>query len=426
MLEAEANRTTDLVCLGCGAMCDDIVASFEGERVAAFEPACALGRDWLESGLKVEPIAAMAEGEPTDLTTAVRKARTLIAESPRRLVIGVEDCSIEAVRAIAAFTELTRARLGSLSAEAVARAVASVGQVSGTLGEVKDRSDVIVFWMCDPIATQPRHASRFSIDAVGRFVRNGRSDRRIIVVDRSETETAKRADLALAIPPELELEALAAVRAMVRDCAIDRDRGRAKLGANFDRLGEVAELLKQARHGAWFWSERETESEERVETILRLVRDLNRGRRFLELPLGDGSNSAGARTALSWLRVRRRDDQVDRARQACLTGAFDVSAGDLAQFDLIVAIGDRAVELMRAHRASQGSGKTPRVIAIAPSAVRCGGSFDVAIRTGALGIRSSGSVMRCDGVILPVPACAPAIDPSPAVLIEKLAEDRDP
>ena len=65
-----------------------------------------------------------------------------------------------------------------------------IGESTCTLGEVKNRADVIVYWGSNPEHAHPRHLKRYTADATGRFRPNGRSDRKVIVVDIRETPTA--------------------------------------------------------------------------------------------------------------------------------------------------------------------------------------------------------------------------------------------
>ena len=367
-----------------------------------------LGKSWFESGLAIEPIEATIEGAAVDRAVARSRAAELIADARGLLIVGVEDCSIEAVGALLRLAMLCDGEVRYRAGDATANALARVGSVSGTFGEVKDRSDMIVFWMCDPIASHPRHSERFSLEAFGRFVPKGRSGRRVIVVDRAETESTRRADRTIIIPSERELEVLGAIRALVKGVNIDQERSRRRLGACFDALPRFVEEIMKARHGAFFWSEREPESEERVELIQRLVRDLNSGRRFVSMPLGDGSNATGARTAAAWIAGSASSfgSSGGFASRSVLAGTIRDMLGENAGFEVVLAIGDRAIEEVGQALADRPEDRPPRVIAIAPGAARPGRRTAVAMRSNPLGIRESGNVMRPDGVILPARARA--------------------
>jgi len=127
-----------------------------------------------------------------------------------------------------------------------------VGRVSATLGEVKNRADVVVFWGADPVVSHPRHWQRYSVEPQGRFIPDGRAGRTVIVVDQERTATAEQANLFLEIEPSRQFEVLWVLRALVRGVALDAIRVREIAGADLPRLQELRERLMAARYGAFF------------------------------------------------------------------------------------------------------------------------------------------------------------------------------
>ena len=126
----------------------------------------------------------------------------------------------------------------SVSHGAAALALQEVGEVTCTLGEVRNRGDLIIFWGCNPVESHPRHLSRYSLEPAGLFVPRGREDRFCVVVDVRETATARIADQFLAIKPGKEFEALWTLRALAKGvdarCRPDRSRDRR---STFDLAG---------------------------------------------------------------------------------------------------------------------------------------------------------------------------------------------
>ncbi|MCA9268815.1 MAG: hypothetical protein KDA41_10115 [Planctomycetales bacterium] len=60
--------------------------------------------------------------------------------------------------------------------------MAQAGESTCTLGEVRHRCDLVVFWGCRPSATHPRLGERYAVDAAGRFTPGGRADRFVVAV----------------------------------------------------------------------------------------------------------------------------------------------------------------------------------------------------------------------------------------------------
>jgi formylmethanofuran dehydrogenase subunit B len=68
-------------------------------------------------------------------------------------------------------------------------AVQAVGESTSSLGEVKNRADLVVYWGSNPLESHPRHFERY-VEAAGMFIPGGRRDRQVVVVDIVRTETA--------------------------------------------------------------------------------------------------------------------------------------------------------------------------------------------------------------------------------------------
>ena len=91
------------------------------------------------------------------------------------------------------------------------------GKVSCTLGEVKNRADLIIYWGGNPAECHPRHFTKYTLTQKGKFIPNGRKDRTMILVDIRETMSAKAADIFLQIRPGKDFEVLTTLRALIKD-----------------------------------------------------------------------------------------------------------------------------------------------------------------------------------------------------------------
>lgn len=211
--------TSNVTCLACGCLCDDLQVTVEKGSLREAKNACEVGRTWFEWGLSLEPVPTAAVGGRTaTLEEALGRATELIANSRAPVVYGLSSSMTETVRDALELAEGLGARVVlSRTAADLGRVAAfqRAGRVSATLGEVKNRADVVVFWGSDPSRTHPRHAERYSIEPSGRFVPLGRAGRSIVVVDAEQTATAGVADLFLPIPPALDVAALVTLRMMI-------------------------------------------------------------------------------------------------------------------------------------------------------------------------------------------------------------------
>ena len=228
-----------VTCAGCGLLCDDVTVEAAGDRVR-LSPECRLGADWFSERLRSDDGApATISGEAVDVDTALSRAAELLRAARRPLVHGFDDATVEDARAAVALAD----RLGALvTTGPVARrwpgapAVPLRGVSTATLGEIRDRSRVVVIWREDPEVSHPRLLDRLGFGGA----RPEGGDRSLVVVDHLDTYTVQRADLHLSWPRELDLEALTRLHVMQRGLPVPPDELTAQLSGLIDRLREVS------------------------------------------------------------------------------------------------------------------------------------------------------------------------------------------
>ena len=80
--------------------------------------------------------------------------------------------------------------------------------MSCTLGEVKNRADLIIYWGGNPAECHPRHFTKYTLMPKGKFVPNGRKGRTMVLVDIRETPSVKAADIFLQVRPGKDFEVI--------------------------------------------------------------------------------------------------------------------------------------------------------------------------------------------------------------------------
>ncbi len=284
-----------------------------------------------------------------------------------------------------------------------------VGQVSASLGEVKDRADLVVFWGVDPLDTHPRHWERYSVEPRGRFIPEGRAGRFVVVVDSEETETARAADLFVRIDLDRQAEALAVLRALVRKVSMDPDRADRSACVPFSTLEALAVRLTSAHYGAFFSGPslgRGLGGARACEAAMALVRDLNDGRRFVTLDMGGPGNGPGASGVLSWQAGAPSSVDFGEGFPRHLPGEATLIARlETGDVDVVLIVADDPA-VMLSTETLERLVKIP-VVVIAPSATAWNRPSAVAFDVARPGIEAGGTVARIDGVMLPLrPAIA--------------------
>ena len=411
--QVETTVIEPVTCLVCGCLCDDISVVKQKENITAAGNACVLGREWLLRDRSHEPgkPAALIQGQPVEVAEAVEQAARMLMKAHAPIILGLGRSTNETV---AAALELAD-RIGAVvepgnSRSSAARVLAfqRVGRVSATLGEVKNRADVVVFWGADPVVSHPRHWQRYSVEPQGRFIPDGRAGRTVIVVDQERTATAEQADLFLEIDASRQFEVLWILRALVRGVELDPIRVRELAGADLQRLRELGGRLMAARYGAFFHGPlitqgTMTEASATIEAAYGLVRDLNRQARFVILGMGEPGNSQGAEAVMTWQTGFPTSVDLSAGYPRSLPGVTTASRRlGCGEADLALIVGSIPLGLFD-EKSREQLEKIPAVV-IAPRddaepwpvepGVRCFAAIP--------GLDDSGTVMRVDGVSLPL------------------------
>jgi formylmethanofuran dehydrogenase subunit B len=413
-------------CLACGCLCDDIRVVVESGRVVEAGNACAIGRPWFRATRPGEGLAASTiDGAPAGFDRAIGRAAEILAEARAPMIWGLSGTTIETVASALAIADAIGAAVdpaGSAGRESGLRAFQRVGQVSSTLGEVKDRADLVVFWGVDPIVTHPRHWERYSVEPRGRFIAEGRAGRTVVVVDHGPTATSAASDLFVPVPRDRRGEALWVLRALVQGLRLDPERVGRSTGCAFEVLADLAGRMTRARYGAFFFGSTGSEGPGgpwAAEAALTLVRDLNQGRRFVGLSMGTPGNPGGAEAVLTWQAGAPSAVDYGRGFPRHLPGEATLAArlGSGAIDAALIVADDPATELPPDLLARMAG---VRIIRVSPGATRPGFPSAVAFDVARPGIEAGGTVARVDGVMLPLRPAIPADVPTDREILDEL------
>jgi formylmethanofuran dehydrogenase subunit B len=376
-----------VTCAGCGLLCDDVTVEAAGDRVR-LSPECRLGADWFSERLRRDDGAtATINGEAVDVDTALSRAGELLRTARRPLVHGFDDATVEDARAAVALADRLGALMGAgavTSAWPGAPAIPLRGASTATLGEIRDRSRVVVIWREDPETTHPRLLDR---------LRLGRARRTLAVVDDRDTATAQRADVQLRWPRERDLEALTSLHVLQRGLAAPSN----------DLVGGLSELIDRFRavpHAAFVYGPGLTEGsggQRRALALHELVRALCHERHVvtLELPRAPGTRSAD--DVLAW--------------QSGYGGAVDFASGHPELVTATAPLDEVDVTLV----VESGAG----------GCLAAGPGVEVWIGTAAAGVSAGGTAHRLDGVPLALQAPLPGDAPTAATLLRRLLAEID-
>lgn len=400
---------SNATCLGCGCTCDDIEIVLDQRTILDTRNACAMGARWFGTG--GAPARARVNGADVSLEDAVQESAAVLTGARRALVLLGTDLSCETYREVVACADLLRARLDIVprAVTSAALAIQERGIATATLGEIRNRADVILFWGVDPSIRYPRYESRY-------LPHKGRASRTVIAVDVDESRGPADADVRVDVAQATELDTLVALASLMAGATAPTS------GSESDRLvwrtaSTLADLLREGRYVV-------------VVADADSVDDRSPGCLHRVLALGHALN-VSSRGAVSLLRGAGNLCGADAVmtRQTGYPGAVDFASGvpryrphaevSTAAHDAVLLVGSFA---RSPFTGIEGLDGTP-TIAIGPHASDGAPRHArVVIDSATAGIHSGGEAVRMDDV--PIPLAALVSGPPDATLIVTTLRER--
>ncbi len=212
-------RVAHVTCLGCGCGCDDIAVTVRDGRIIETSPPCPVSRSWFGDGSV--PWAVLRDGQPATIEDAIRDAADLLRAAAGRVLVYIgPDLSSQAQRNAVMLSDLLRGTVDTSTSDTAAGGILAAqrrGRATATLGEIRNRGDVLLFWGVDPAQGYPRFHSRYAPEPVGTQVAKGQAGRLVISVSIGADKGPPDADLTLALDPKEEIAALSLMRAATSD-----------------------------------------------------------------------------------------------------------------------------------------------------------------------------------------------------------------
>lgn len=300
---------TDVICPFCGTLCDDIKVIMDGDRIVDTINACVIGNEKFKSAQAGHRIHGPMEREdnsaefaPVSYDYAVEKAAQILANARRPLMYGWSSTSCEAQEVGNELAEVCGAvtdNTASVCHGPSILAIQTVGAPCCTLGEVKNRADLIIYWGCNPVHAHPRHMSRYSTYPRGFFTERGFKDRTVVVVDPRPTDTAKQAEIYVPVQQGKDYELLDALRTAIRGEDIPDEVG----GIKKEDIIALGNLCKSKRFGVLFFGMGVTQTigkHRNIDIAISFVADMNKYTKFTLVAMRGHYNVTGSGQVMSW------------------------------------------------------------------------------------------------------------------------------
>jgi len=442
-----------VTCPVCGCLCDDIELTLQDGKIAKVKNGCAMSESKFlgHSGHRILKPLVRKNGEfvETSFGEAIRKAAEILAEANYPLLYGWSSTSCEATRVGLELAEEVGGVIDNTSTIChgpSALSIQDVGIATCTLGQVRHRAELVIYWGSNPWVAHPRHIERYTSFSDGRFEKNEwkgylskvkasnvkkkiqsvlrkvlpkaganvpsaarkepfpallKEGRKLIVVDVRKTRSAEIADYFIQVEPNKDYELFEAFRALIRDEEIDVDR---VAGVPVEYLEEVADVMVNCNFGVIFFGLGLTMSSGKVRNVdaaLSLTRDLNMRTKFMIIPMRGHFNVTGADTVFTWQTgfPYAVDFSLSYPRyNPGETTAVDVLLREESDAALVVA-SDPVSNFPR--KAAEHLIKNPLIV-IDPHMNATSQMADVVFPSAFVGIEAKGTAYRMDHVPLPL------------------------
>lgn len=397
MLERVIN---DVACTVCACVCDDLKVTVQDGEIVRTERACPLAEPWFQRSWQSTAPAVHVNGRPVDFEDAVLAAADILRAARSPLFYGLSKSSTEGQRAAVALADRLGATIDTTASEGHGPSILAMqqtGESTCTLGEIRNRADLVIYWGADPVVTHPRHLERYSMAPTGLQIPDGRDNRTLVVVDSNRTATAQQADWFLNIKEGSDFDVLWTLRGLLK--GVEPTAGQ-EVGLPLDDLRQLAERMKSCRCGVIFFGygvARNPLGHRNVEALLRLVIDLNQFTRFHARRLRIIGDVSGADSVLCW--QTGYPFSVNLARGYPRYSPGEYSAGDMLEnreADALVLVG--ASRISSFSTAAQDYMRTIPIIVLDGMNADLPFQPTVHFTTATYGIHRHGTAYRMDEV----------------------------
>ena len=344
-----------VTCPVCGCLCDDIELTIADGKVAQVKNGCSMCESKFlnytsEHRTKTPLIRKEGKLVPASYEEAIHKSAEILANAIYPILYGWSSTDCEAQRVGVELAEEVGGVLDNTAVVCHGPSILSVQEVgipTATLGQIRHRADLIIYWGCNPWSAHPRHLERYTAFTEGRFEgsewksyinkvkastgrkklsslkRKGvlkqkykpevqtvsdnkppatlnKEGRKIIVVDVRKSMTAEMADYFIQVEPGKDYEIMQAIRALIKDQELDIDE---VAGIPVEYLQELVDAMINCQFGVIFFGMGLTQSAGKfrnVEVAISLIRDLNMRTKFVIIPMRGHFNVTGANTVFAW------------------------------------------------------------------------------------------------------------------------------
>jgi formylmethanofuran dehydrogenase subunit B len=389
----------NVACPFCGLCCDDLTLVLADEQLAVLANGCPLS----QRGFTAVSIPDAGDHQPRiqgqacSLDEGVAHAASLLGRA-RLPLFGGLGTDVAGARAALHLADRTGAVLDHMNSASMLRnllAIQDSGWMTATLGEVRNRADLLVIFGSGLEQRLPRFHERFFADAESMFGRHTAGRELILIGPDAEASAAPDHTRITRItcPTERLGDVAMALRALLRGHSLQaEDVG----GVGIDRLRELLTRLGAAHYGVIAWVTAALDfphAELAVQAFCERVKALNASTRCSGLPLGGDNGDYTFSQVATW--------------QAGFPTRISLANGcphfDPVQYHAAQLLRDKEADLVLWISAFDAQRMPPSVsipaIVLGRAGMQCENVPEVFIPVATPGLDHAGHVYRCDSVV---------------------------
>ena len=299
----QTQQIADVACTLCGCVCDDLQFVIKDNRIQSMTNACEKAAAWYGQLETSDQFVRDSDHNESILEAKIAHAAALLRNARYPLIYGLSSSSTAGQRAAVALADRLGGVIDTSASTCHAPSIMAfqqVGESTSSLGEARQRADLVVFWGSNPLESHPRHLERYSNAPPGELLRSSDNRRTIVVVDTVESETSQIADLFVKLDPSSDLDVIWTLRALVKGLSVPHTEIG---GVAFAQISALADLMMNCHYGAFFFGlglARGPLAHLNVEALLRLATDLHQKTRIVVRRMRRYGDVAGADSVLCW------------------------------------------------------------------------------------------------------------------------------
>lgn len=411
----------DVPCPFCSIHCDDLIIRNHSGKLKIKENGCHIAVDRFERPLpQSKPTIC---GKTATLDEAISQAARIFKKSIEPLIAGL-GTDVGGMRSVMELADKTGAIIDHMFNDGATRnflVLQDLGWVMTTMGEIKNRADLIIFAGTDA-GNYPRFYERVVWNEHSMFNYDTKNRDIVYIGENLDTSQGKspsgKKPTYLKCPQDEIGEVISVLHALVGE---NKTQKKDKIsGIKMVHLEKLAEQMKNAVYGVIIWAPGELDfphAELTIQNFCEITKYLNRETRFAGFFLGGNDGGMSANNVCAWqsgfpLRVNFSKGYPEHDLQKYATA--NVLKNKEADALLWISSFNPEIKPPRA--------KIPTIVLATPDA-KLNFKPDVFIPVSTPGVDHSGQMIRTDSVVsLPLRQVRKSDNPSVKEVVRRIVE----